>query len=108
VHSTSGYFLPVIITLFSTVAFVAILVAIFGVIFRRRKESKKKQTQKNENKYKFNDRLENYDDVVYENEENSYEIVNYKLDNYDIGVYDEINENESKIEANTSQTVEYF
>jgi hypothetical protein len=108
VHSTSGYFLPVIITLFSTLAFVAILVAIFGVIFMRRKDSKKKQRQKNENKYKFNDKLENYDDVVYENEDNSYEIMNYKLDNYDIGVYDEINENESKIEANTSQTVEHF
>ncbi len=74
----------------------------------RRKDSKKKQRQKNENKYKFNDKLENYDDVVYENEDNSYEIMNYKLDNYDIGVYDEINENESKIEANTSQTVEHF
>ncbi len=31
---------------------------------------------------------------------NSYDIINYELDNYGVRVYDEINQNESKIEAN--------
>ncbi len=74
---TSGHFLPVIIT-FSTLAFTAILVVIFRVIIRRR--------------------LEKYDDIIFENEENSYEMINY----------DEINENESKIEANISKNPEYL
>ncbi len=98
---TSGYFIRVVITLFSTLVFAAILVVIFGVIIRRRKESRKKQRQKNEkheNEYKFDDGLRNYDDIIYENEENTYEIVNYY----------EINENESKIESNTSKTVGYI
>jgi flagellar biosynthesis/type III secretory pathway M-ring protein FliF/YscJ len=101
VQSTSGYFLPVIITLFSTLAFAVILVVIFGAIIRRRKELIKKQRQKNnkhENEYKFDNGFEKYDDIIYENEENSYEMVNYY----------EINENESKIESNTSKTVEYL
>ncbi len=100
-QSTSGYFLPVIITLFSTLAFAVILVVIFGAIIRRRKELIKKQRQKNnkhENEYKFDNGFEKYDDIIYENEENSYEMVNYY----------EINENESKIESNTSKTVEYL
>jgi hypothetical protein len=107
VQLKSGQFLPVIITLFSTLAFAAILVVIFGVIIRRRKESRKKQRQRNEkheNKFKFDDGLERYDDIIYENEENTYEIANYD----EVGKYDEINENESKIEADTSKTVEYL
>jgi hypothetical protein len=93
----------VIITLFLTLAFVAILVAIFGVIIRRRKKSRKKQRPKNEkheNEFKFDDGLGKYDDIICENEDNSYEIINYELDNCDIRVYDDINQNESKIEAN--------
>ncbi len=95
---TSGYFIRVVITLFSTLVFAAILVVIFGVIIRRRKESRKKQRPKNkkhENEYKFDDGLRNYgnyDDIIHQNEENTYEIGNYY----------EINENESKIESNTS------
>ncbi len=82
---------------------------IFGLIIRLRKESIKKQTKnkKHENQFKF-DGLEKYDDVIHENEENSYEIVNYELVDYNIGVYDEINYNELKIEANTSKTLEYL
>jgi hypothetical protein len=97
-QSTSGYFLPVIITLFSTLAFAAILVVIFGVIIRRRKESRKKRRPKDENEFKFDDGLEKYDEIIYENEENSYEIINYYV----------INQNKSKIESNTSQTLEYL
>jgi len=107
VQPTSGYFLTAIITFFTTVAFGAILVVIFGVIIRRRKESIKNQRQKDErhnNEYKFDDGLQKYDDIIHENEENTYEIVNYD----EIGKYDEINENESKIEANTSKTNEYL
>ncbi len=92
-----------IITLFSTLAFVAILVVIFGVIIRRRKKSRKKQrpiNEKRENEIKFDDGLGKYDDIICENEDNSYEIINYELDNYGIRVYDDINQNESKIEAN--------
>ncbi len=61
-----------------------------------------------ENEFKFDDGLGKYDDNIYENEENPYDIINYKLDNYGIRVYDDINQNESKIEANTSQTREYL
>jgi hypothetical protein len=71
---------------------------IFGVIIRRRKESRKKQRPRNENEFKFDNGLEKYDDIIYENEENSYEMIDYY----------EINENESKIESNTSKTVEYL
>jgi hypothetical protein len=55
-------------------------VVIFGVIIRRRKESRKKQrsqNEKHENEFKFDNGLERYDDIIYENEENCYEIVNY-------------------------------
>ncbi len=100
-----------IIILFLTLAFVAIFVVIFGVIIRRRKKSRKKQRPKNEkheNEFKFDDGLQNYDQIINGNEVNAYEINNYELDDYDIGVYDEINENESKIEANTSKTVGYL
>ncbi len=69
-QSTSGHILPTIIALFSTFALVPILVVILGLIVRHRKDLIKKQS---------------------ENEENSYEIMNYKLDDYDIGVYVEIN-----------------
>jgi hypothetical protein len=78
-------------------------VAIFGVIIRHRKKSRKKQRPKNEkheNEFKFDDGLGKYDDIICENEDNSYEIINYELDNCDIRVYDHINQNESKIEAN--------
>ncbi len=107
-QSTSGHFLPAIITLFSALAFVPILVVIFGVIIRRRKESIKKQRPKNENEFEFDDGLQNYDQIINRNEVNSYQIINYELDNYGIGVYDEINENKQKIEANTSKTVGYL
>ncbi len=53
-----------------------------------------------ENEFKFDDGLGKYDDIIYGNEENPYEIINYELDNYGIRVYDDINQNESKIEAN--------
>jgi hypothetical protein len=111
VQSTSGHFLLAIITLFSALAFVPILVVIFGLIIRRRKESISKQRSKNEkheNEFRYDDGLQNYDQITNGNEVNSYEMINYELDNYGIGVYDEINENESKIEANTSKTVEYL
>jgi hypothetical protein len=40
-------------------------------------------------------------DIICENEDNSYEIINYELHNCDDHwVYDHINQNESKIEAN--------
>ncbi len=68
-QSTSGHILPTIIA-FSTFALVPILVVILGLIVRHRKDLIKKQS---------------------ENKENSYEIMNYKLDDYDIGVYVEIN-----------------
>jgi hypothetical protein len=97
VQSTSGHFLPVIIT-FSALGFAAILVVIFGMIIKRRKESIKKQRPKNENEFEFDDGLEKYDDIINENEENSYEMVNYC----------EMNYNESKIESNYSKTVEYL
>jgi hypothetical protein len=82
VQSKSGHFLPVIITLFSTLAFVAILVVIFSVIIRLRKESIKKQRPKNEkhhnhNQFKFDDGLEKYDDIIYKNEEISYDMITY-------------------------------
>jgi hypothetical protein len=48
-QSTSGYFLPVIITLFSTLAFAAILVVIFGVIIRRREKSEDQKMRMNSN-----------------------------------------------------------
>jgi hypothetical protein len=95
---TSGYFLPVIITLFCTLAFTAIVVGIFGLIIRRRKESRKKQTPKNENQYKFDDGLQKYDEITYENEDNSYETVNYYV----------INQNDSKIKTNSSQNLQYL
>jgi hypothetical protein len=98
VQPTSSNFLRVIITLFLTLAFAAILVVIFGVIIRRRKESIKKKRPRNENEFIFDDGLANYDHINYENEENSYEMVNYY----------EINENESNIEANISQTSKYL
>ncbi len=110
-QSTSGHFLPAIIILFSVLAFVPILVVIIGVIIRRRKESIKKQRLKNEkheNQFQFHDGLRNYGDIINENEENSYETINYELDNYGISVYDEINQNESKVEANKSKTVKYL
>jgi hypothetical protein len=96
VQSTSGHFLRVIITSFLTLAFVAILMVIFEVIIRRRKKSIKKQRSKNakhENEFKFDDGLQNYDQIINGNEVNAYEINNYELDDYDIGVYDEINQN---------------
>jgi hypothetical protein len=108
VQSTSGHFLPAIITVFSVLALFPILVVIFGVIIRRRKESIKMQRPKNENEFKFDDGLQNYDQIINRNEVNSYEIINYELDNYGIGVYDEINQNESKIEANMSKTLGYL
>jgi hypothetical protein len=73
-------------------------VVIFGVIIRHRKESIKKQRPKNENEFKFDDGLQKYDEIIHENEDNYYEAVNYY----------EINENESKIKANTSKTLEYL
>ncbi len=85
-QSTSGHFLPVIITLFSTLAFVAILVVIFGVVIRRRKESIKNQRpkyEKHENEFKFDHGPANYDQIINGNEVNSY-----KLDNSGVGVYD--------------------
>ncbi len=100
-QSTSGHFLPVIITLFSTLALVPILVVIFGLIIRRRKELIKKQRLKNENhenEYKFDDGLQNYDQIIDGNEENSYEMLNYE----------EINQNESNIETNARKTVGYL
>jgi hypothetical protein len=81
VQSTSGHFLPVIITLFSTLALVPILVVIFGLIIRRRKELIKKQrlkSENHENEYKFDDGLQNYDQIIDGNEENSYEMLNYE------------------------------
>ncbi len=66
------------------------------------------QRPKNENEFKFDDGLQNYDQIINRNEVNSYEIINYELDNYGIGVYDEINQNESKIEANMSKTLGYL
>jgi hypothetical protein len=89
VQSTSGDFLPAFITLFSTLALVPILVAVFELIIRRRKESIKKQRTKNENEWT---------EIINANEENSYEMVNYY----------EINENYSKIESNTNKTVKYL
>ncbi len=68
------------------------------MIIRHRKESIKKQRPKNENEFKFDDGLQKYDEIIHENEDNYYEAVNYY----------EINENESKIKANTSKTLEYL
>ncbi len=106
-QSTNGHFLTAIITLFSTLVFVVILVVIFGVIIRRRKESRKKQRSKNENEFEFDNGLQIYD-TINENEVNTYEKINYELIDCDIGVYDKINQNGSKIESNTSKTNEYL
>jgi NADH:ubiquinone oxidoreductase subunit 3 (subunit A) len=100
VQPTSGHFLPVIIT-FSALAFVAILVVIFGVIIRRRKESIKKQRPKNENhenEFDFDDGSRYYEGINDRNEENSYEMINYYGINY----------NKSNIESNSSKTVVYL
>ncbi len=107
-QSTSGHFLLVIIT-FSTLAFVAILVVIFGVIIRRRKESIKKQrpkNKKNHNQFTFDDGLEKYYDIINENEENSYETPNYELDNCYTEAYDEINYDHMNVVTN--ETVKYL
>jgi flagellar biosynthesis/type III secretory pathway M-ring protein FliF/YscJ len=104
-QSKRGHFSQIIIPLFSTFALVPILVVITRVIFKRRKETRKKQSaksQKHENQFRFDDGLQQYDEIMNENEENSYEIIkqneensyelmNYKLDNYDIGDCGEIN-----------------
>ncbi len=98
---STNNFISAIITLFSTLTFVAILVVIFGVIIRRQKKLRKKQRPKNEknhNQFKFDDGVQNYENEIFENEENSYEMINY----------DQIYQNESKFEANTSKTVEYL
>ncbi len=74
---------------------------IFGVIIWRRKESRKKQRLKNERYhkgYKFDNGLERCDDIIDESEDNIYDLPNYY----------EINQNESKIDANTSKTPEYL
>ncbi len=109
-QSTSGHFLPVIIT-FSTLAFVAILVVIFGVIIRHRKESIKKQRPKNEknhnhNQFEFDDGLERHDDIINGNEENSHEMPNYKLDKCYTEAYEEINYNDLNVVTN--ETVKYL
>ncbi len=99
-QSTSGHILLAIITLISTLALFPILVVIFVLIIRRRKESIKKQRLKNEkheNEFKFDDGLQNYDQLINGNEENCYEMHNYKIGYYAIGVYDEINQNKSNI-----------
>ncbi len=90
VQSTSDHLLSIIITLFSTLAFAVILVVIFGVIIRCRKASIKKQRpikENYDNEFKPDDELANYE-VIPENEEHFYEIVNYE----------KINPNESKVE----------
>ncbi len=104
---SSGHFLPAIITLFSTLALVPILVVVLGLIIRRRKESIKKQRPKNENEFK-SDGLANYEAIINGNEVSVYEIINSELDDHDIGVYDEINENESKVKEIANNTVEYL
>ncbi len=81
---------------------------IFGLIIRRRKESIKKQRLKNEkhnNQFKFDDGLEKYDDIINGNEENSYEMPNYKLDNCYTEAYDEINYDDLNVVTN--ETVKY-
>ena len=103
-QSTSGHILLAIITLFSTLALFPILVVIFVLIIRRRKESIKKQRLKNEkheNEFKFDDGLQNYDQLINGNEENSHEMPNYVLDN----CYDEINY--SDLNVVTNGTVKY-
>ncbi len=63
-QSTSGHILLAIITLFSTLALVPILVVIFVLIIRHRKKSINKQRLKNEkheNEFKFDDGLASYD-----------------------------------------------
>ncbi len=80
---------------------------IFAVI-RRRKELIKTQRLKNENEFQFDDGLQNYDEIINGNEVNSYDIMNYEIDGYDIGVNDKINQNESKVKEVTNITVEYL
>ncbi len=50
-----------------------------------------------ENEYKLGG-SEKYDDIIYETEDNTYESVNYY----------EINESESKIEANSSEAQAHY
>ncbi len=51
-----------------------------------------------EYEYKFDDGLQNYDHIINGDEVHTYEMLNYY----------EINQNESKIEANINKTVEYL
>ncbi len=72
IDSTRGNFSPLIITLFSTLALVPILVVIIVVIIRHRKESRKKQSTKNQrNEYEFDNGLGKYDTIYAEYTEES-------------------------------------
>ncbi len=105
---TKSNFSTIIIALFSTLALVPILVLIFCLIIKCRKEWTRKQRSKNqkkENDFEFNRRLEIRNEIPNVNGINYYNIMNSKSNNDDIGVYEEINDYESIIEAN--ETVEY-
>ncbi len=64
----------------------------------RNREKSRPRNERHHNRYKFDNGLEKYDDIIDENEDNIYDLPNYY----------EINQNESKVEANTSKTPEYL
>ncbi len=67
IDSTRGHFSLLIITLFSTLALVPILVVIIVVIIRRRKESRKKQNIKNQRQeFEFDNGLRRPDTIYAE------------------------------------------
>ncbi len=52
----------------------------------------KSKNQKKENDFEFDHGLEICNEIPNENGINSYKIMNYKSENYDIWVYEEIND----------------
>jgi hypothetical protein len=67
----------------------------------RRKKLRKKQIKFRPNVYEIVSE-EEYNEINYERDPNHYLRMNFNLDNYDIGVYDEINYNQLNVETNES------
>ncbi len=95
---------PIIIAIFSTLVLVLIICVIIGtIIIMRRMKLRKNQIKSVPNIYDF-ELEEVYDEVNNEYEPNHYLSMNLKLGNYDIAVYDQINQNE--LDVQTNETVE--
>jgi ABC-type transport system involved in multi-copper enzyme maturation permease subunit len=89
--------------LLSTLLLILIICIIIGSIIVRKK-LRKKQIKSEPN---VNDIVskEEYDDIYNEYDQNYYLRMNFNLDNYDIGVYHQINYDQLNVETNES--VEY-